>query len=82
MIDAELLQMLRCPETRQTLTPATAAVLDGVNQRIAAGGLQNRAGRAVPEKLEAGLLREDGKFLYPVRQGIPVMLMDESIPLA
>ena len=34
------------------------------------------------EKLDAGLLRADGKFLYPVRHNIPVMLVDEAIPLA
>ena len=27
------------------------------------------------------LVREDGKLLYPVRDDIPIMLIDESIPL-
>jgi uncharacterized protein YbaR (Trm112 family) len=29
--------------------------------------------------LESGLLRADGKVLYPIRDNIPVMLIPESI---
>jgi uncharacterized protein YbaR (Trm112 family) len=28
------------------------------------------------------LVRADGKFIYPIRQEIPIMLIDEAIPLA
>ena len=81
MIDAELLKLICCPETHQPLTPAAGAVIERLNQRLAAGGLHNRAGKPVAEKLQAGLVREDGKYFYPVRQEIPVLLMDESILL-
>jgi uncharacterized protein YbaR (Trm112 family) len=30
---------------------------------------------------QEGLVREDGKVLYPVDDGIPVMLVEQSIPL-
>lgn len=81
MIDAELLKQLCCPETRQGLRPAQPELLQRLNQRIAAGALQNRAGRPVSETLQEGLLREDGQVLYAVRDGIPVMLVDEGILL-
>lgn len=29
--------------------------------------------------LEAGLVREDGKLLFPIRGGIPILLLDEAI---
>ena len=48
---------------------------------IASGNLKNRAGKQVSEKLDAGLLRADGKWLYPIREEIPVMLLDEAIPV-
>ena len=49
---------------------------------IAAGALTNRAGQPVKEKMDGGLVRADGRFLYPIRHNIPVMLVDEGIPLA
>jgi uncharacterized protein YbaR (Trm112 family) len=35
----------------------------------------------VTGRLEAGLVRADGKVLYPIRDGIPVMLVEEGIAL-
>jgi uncharacterized protein YbaR (Trm112 family) len=81
MIDAELLKILCCPETHQGLRVAELAVVEKLNQQIAAGTLKNRANQSVKEKIDGGLLRADGKFLYPIRQDIPVMLVDEAIPL-
>jgi len=81
MIDSELLKILCCPETHQDLRPAEAALIDGLNRQISSGTLKNRAGQAVTEKINGGLIRADGKFLYPIRQNIPVMLIDEAIPL-
>ena len=81
MIDAELLKILCCPETHQELRVAEPVLLERLNQQITAGRLKNRAGQPVREKLDGGLLRADGKFLYPIRQHIPVMLVDEAIPL-
>ncbi len=82
MIDSELLKILCCPETHQSIAPAPADKIEKLNQQIAAGNLKNRAGQPVKEKIDGGLLRADGKFLYPIRQDIPVMLIDEAIALA
>lgn len=82
MIDPELLRVLCCPETHQEVRPAEAAVIDRLNAQIAAGTLKNRAGQLVPERIHGGLVRADGKFLYPIRRDIPVMLVDEGLPLA
>jgi uncharacterized protein YbaR (Trm112 family) len=82
MIDSALLKILCCPETHQELRPADPPVIDKLNAQIAAGALRNRAGQPVREKLDGGLVRVDGRYLYPVRGNIPVMLVDEAIPLA
>jgi uncharacterized protein YbaR (Trm112 family) len=81
MIDPAILRMLRCPETQQELRTAEAPLLEKLNQQIGSRSLLNRAGQAVEDKIDAGLIRADGKFLYPVRRDIPVMLPEESIPL-
>jgi uncharacterized protein YbaR (Trm112 family) len=65
-VDPELLEILVCPETRQPVAPADAALLTRLNAEIAAGSLRNRGGDSVREPLKEGLLREDGRILYPV----------------
>lgn len=81
MVSKELLEILVCPETHQPLTGAPADLLARLNAAIASGTLTNRAGQAVKEKLAAGLVRQDGQLLYPIVDDIPLMLIDEAIPL-
>lgn len=81
MMNTELLKILCCPETHQELRVAEPAMIEKLNQQIAAGGLSNRAGQPVKEKIDSGLVRADGKFLYAIRKDIPEMLVDEAIPV-
>ena len=81
MVDPELLEILVCPETHQTVRPAKAEVLDRLNQAIQSGGVTNRGGGTVDAPVDEGLVREDDKILYPVREDIPIMLIDEAIEL-
>jgi uncharacterized protein YbaR (Trm112 family) len=81
MIDAELLKILCCPDTHQELRTAEPELVQKLNGQILAGTLKNRAGQPIKEKIDDGLVRTDGKYVYPVRRNIPVMLVDEAIPL-
>ena len=81
MVDPALLEILVCPETRQPVRPADADTLAGLNSAIEAGSVVNQGGQEVRERIEEGLVREDGKLLYPVREDIPIMLIDEAKPL-
>lgn len=81
MLDAQLLAILACPETRRPLRLAEPALLAAVNEAIAAGRVTNRAGQVIHEPVEELLVREDGAVAYPVREEIPVLLIDEGIPL-
>ena len=80
-INQELLDILVCPESRQSLTLAAAEEVAGINRRIAGGELVNRAGTAVTQEIEGALIREDRRFFYPIRDEIPIMLIDEAIAL-
>ena len=80
-VSPELLEILVCPETRQPVALASAELLARVNEKIHAGQLRNRGGDKVEKAIEEGLVRDDGRVLYPVDDGIPVMLIEESIEL-
>jgi uncharacterized protein YbaR (Trm112 family) len=80
-ISQELLEILVCPETKQPLTVAAETLVAQLNERIAQGTLTNRTGDTVTEAIDSGLVREDGRYLYPVRDDIPIMLIDEAIAI-
>jgi len=81
MIDRDLLEILACPDTRQSLAMAAEDLLAVLNERIAAGTVETVGGAAVTEPLTEGLVRKDGQIVYPVRDGIPVLLVDEGLPV-
>jgi len=80
-LDKELLAILCCPETKQDVALAGEALIARLNDLIGKGQLKNKSGQPVTEKLDGGLIRADKKILYPVREDIPVMLIEEGIPL-
>jgi uncharacterized protein YbaR (Trm112 family) len=60
---------------------AEPALVEKLNQQIAGGSMKNRGGKPVQEKIDAGLIRTDGKIVYPIRRDIPVMLVEEGLPI-
>ena len=67
-ISESLLQRLRCPESRQPLKLATPGQLEAINDRL-------------EESVGEALVREDQKRAYPIRDGFPVLLLEEAIDL-
>ena len=81
MIDKELLDILACPENKTPVSMAEQTIIDQLNEQIANGKITNRGGKIVENPLDGGLIREDKKFLYPIDDGIRIMLIDEAISL-
>jgi len=79
--DLSCLSILCCPETQQSLAVADGSLLDRVNQGISRGILVNVGQKLVSDQIEAGLVRADQKVLYPIRENIPVLLIEEGIAL-
>lgn len=82
MIAEELLEILVCPENKTRVRPADEALVRRINEAIHAKALRNRGGELVEEPIDGGLVREDEAYLYIIRDDIPVMLIDEAVPLA
>ncbi len=81
MLHPELLDILVCPETRTPVRMADDDLLMSLNRAVEAGRVHNRRGDVLTDPVEAGLVREDGTVLYPIRDGIPIMLIDEAVPV-
>jgi len=80
-IDNALLAILCCPETKQPVSMAEPALVKKLNEGVARGGLMNIGKKPVSEQLDGGLVRKDLKIIYPIRENIPVMLIEEGISL-
>ena len=80
-MDKRLLTILRCPVTHKGLAIAKNDTLGRVNAAIAAGSVSNRDGNVLSEPLDDALVTDDEKLVYPVANGIPVLLEGESISL-
>ena len=80
-MDKKLLSILCCPVTHKGLSLARASVLSSINTAIEAGQLVNRDGAVLSEKLQEALVTDDGKTLYPINDGIPVLLEGEACAL-
>ena len=80
-MDKKLLEILCCPVTHKGLSPARKDLLDSINKAIADGQLTNQDGTVLQTGLTEALVTDDGKRLYPVNDGIPVLLEGESVAL-
>jgi len=78
-MDKKLLSILCCPITHKGLQMAKADTLKSLNNAILAGELNNRDGVALTEPLTDALITDDGKTLYPIKDGIPVLLEGDSV---
>jgi len=74
MLSSKLLELLRCPATKQRLQQAPQSLVMFLEDERLAGRLFDESGNLVLEPVEDGLLREDGLAFYPIRNGIPILL--------
>ena len=80
-MDKRMMSFLRCPVTHKGLAQANSDLLRRINAAIDGGEVSCRDGRVLSEHVSEGLITDDGKVLYPVDDGIPVLLEGESIDM-
>lgn len=78
-LDSRFLDILCCPLSKRPLLALGKARLAALNRAIAGGGVQTVAGEPVGHALSAGLITDDGKVIYRIDDGIPVLLSEEGI---
>lgn len=78
-VDGKLLEILCCPVSKTPLTLLLPQRLEKLNQAIRAGAVKYVGGGAVTEELGEALITEDHKVIYPVRDGIPILLEEKGI---
>ena len=77
----KILNILCCPVTRQPLFKVTEKKLTALNEAIENGSITNHEKKSIKKKLLDALITEDGLVLYPIEEGIPVLLENRSISL-
>ena len=78
-LDPRFLEILCCPVSKRPLLALGKARLAALNQAIAAGGVVTVNGEVLAHALSAGLISDDGKVIYRIEDGIPVLLPEEGI---
>ena len=64
------------------LRKPVSEIVARLNELVELGTLVDRSGEPVSEKIEGGLICRDGKYLYPVRENIPILLIERFHPVA
>ena len=80
-MDKKLLDILACPVTRQPLALLETSRLKSLNAAIEAGRV-NFGEHAQTEPLREALITRDGKRVYRIDDGIPVLLPEEGLEAA
>lgn len=80
-IDAALLDILCCPLTQVPLQRLPEGKLARLNELIAEKRIKNESKVVVDVPLDAALMTRDGKLAYPIRDGIPILLIEQGIAL-
>jgi uncharacterized protein YbaR (Trm112 family) len=78
-MDKRLLDILCCPVSKTPVRPLSKHELDALNSAVTAGTVDSVAGVAVRNKVSEALITTDGKVIYRIEDGIPVMLPEEGI---
>ena len=79
-LDKRLLDILCCPATKQPVAMLSPSQLAALNRGIDQRQVRSADGATLDKPVAAGLLTRDGRTVYRIDDGIPVMLADQGVP--
>ncbi len=79
-VDPKLLEILVCPLTTVSVRALDEARLLRLNRAIARRELRYHDGSVVEVPLDEALTTTDGRIVYRIDDGIPIMLIERAIP--
>ena len=77
-MDETLLELLCAPLSHAALRRVTHAELDQINAGIRQRSIRNRDGLILDQELDGSLLCESDRACYPVRDGLPILIVGEA----
>ena len=80
-MNADVTAILRCPVTKSPLRRLSPEEIRQTNSLISKGKARHREGTPVQQKLEAGFVSQDGRYAYPLHQGIIFLLASGAVVL-
>jgi len=78
-INRKLLEILVCPITKVPVSLLDGVRLAKLNNLIKSGGVYRVGGDKVEKPFKEALITDTGSAIYPIEDGIPIMLEGESI---
>ena len=78
-MEKKLLDIICCPLTKIPLELLDSDRLERLNSAIQSGQIKNHAAKQLTDEFREALVTRDGRLVYPIRDGIPVLLEEESI---
>ena len=70
---------LVCPETKRPLEIVDQATLSVINEKIENRQIKGGEGNVIQETFETGLIQRDKEVFYPIKEGIPLLLVSDGI---